>query len=982
MSDAVNEALTETIVAKLRTAREARAQATLESVVPAAPLSPYLLAAAVLHVFDPVVLHPCDGGIKKDSYDQLFARSAVAVGWPRMRILRVDVRLAALRQLGTREAMLKALAANPDRQTTPVQRLLEEAINGDLGSLSQRSFSELEQLNQLYEWKINEIISMPAVEIFREAHRRRASIARFDHLVDDNFIGRQAELQKLRDHVGAVSPSVWARVRGFFSSNARPPLFLSGPGGAGKTALLGRFLVEYVETPSNGWFPFAYVAFDSDVVEVSEPFTLLIEIAQQMIAQVTQAASPAAGRSLEDTFRLYRASVARYRDDRGTLVNRASSFSNQRERISMLGKSERQLLEELATFLHRLTDEAAAQQNAKSIPVLIVFDSFEEVIYRAREELIGFWRTLSALSQFFPPLRVVIAGRAGPGQADIHSENLTEYVLPDLNVTDSTELLKRLGVVSAGRAETIARQVGGNPLTLRLAARVASEEQGTGGIDGLKTRRFGLLSISPALIRGQLYRRVLDHIHDDDVRALAHPGMVLRRVTPEIIENVLAPICLTSMSEVRALDLFDRLRDEHALVRLEGDGSLRYREEVRRPVLELLMQDRPDEVRHLHRAAINYYSAFTDENDPLNRAEELYHRLMLEQAPWDLELRWFPGVSKYLFNTIEEIPLAQRVWLAQRMSITLPDEVYMNADLEAWENLTAQKVLRLLRYNDFELAANLLKSRGDRSAASPLFALEARVLMALNQQNEAVALLERALSEYPPMGDRNRSAQLLWLYAQALINIGRIDEATGSMEMLVDVANSLPSRLPLVQALTELVALVDAHDPSRADAARDQLASSLLALTLSDADSERSLVRLALVRLGPAFPRTAERLLDCVYMEWLNMVRIEQIDIGETIGPARSFFARSDIKDFNRLGGRNELADPSTDLVLLEELSGLISQLGSKSDSDALLLDVAALKGIYCLLGAEGATLASANLAGIEVPGQDGESGGTKEVQA
>ncbi len=129
----------------------------------------------------------------------------------------------------------------------------------------------------------------------------------------------------------------------------------------------------------------------------------------------------------------------------------------------------------------------------------------------------------------------------------------------------------------------MASQVGGNPLTLGLAARVLQSEQvSTSGITGLKTRTWYLASLSEEIIRGQLYRRVLDHIHDPDVRALAHPGMVLRRVTPEIIASVLAPICKVAMTtKTRAQELFGELRKEHTLVWLEENGSLHYRPEIR-----------------------------------------------------------------------------------------------------------------------------------------------------------------------------------------------------------------------------------------------------------------------------------------------------------------------------------------------------------------------------------------------------------------
>lgn len=989
MGVGVDTVLTLRLVDALRARRLSRSQERSPEPAEEEPLSDHQLAASVLHVFDCATVRTRDGrGSEGASYDRLFASSAPAVGWPGMRSLHSDLRIRGLKQLGGRAGIEAMLAANPDRVMTGLQRLFEQAVAGNLGNLASLSFGQLESMKQLYDWHLDEVVEMPDREAHRTAHRQRASVARFEHLVDANFVGRATELQVLRDHVGVVAPSAWARVRAFFSSERRDPLFLAGPGGAGKTAILGRFLMEHVEAPQNGWFPFAYLAFDSESVDVREPFTLLVESAAQLAAQVQHNATPESRAVLDESIADYRRSVERYRDNRGRLGLRASRVSSQQDRISSLVGSEDELAGQFAHLLAQVSAEAGAQQSAKTVPVLIVFDTFEEVIYRAREDLIGFWRMLDLLADRFPPLRIILAGRAGVEADPLHSDPtsgyappaVTQYALPELSSADAMLLLERLGVQPRERVEAIAQQVGGNPLTLHLAARVASEEGGT-KISGLQTKRFGFLAVSPALIRGQLYRRILDHIHDEEVRALAHPGMVLRRVTPAIIKEVLAPLCGISDVGERAEDLFTELRHEHALVRLEGDGSLRYREEVRGPVLQLLKQDKPEQVRDIHERAVAFYRhSEADPPDPSQRAEELYHRLMLEQEEWELNDRWLSGVEPYLATALDEIPLAQKIWLAQRMSIEMPPEVHAQADLTAWERLTGHRALQMVRYNEFSAAASLLETRTERTPDSPLFALEARILIALGRSPEAVQLLDHALSHYPPTADRGRSAELLWLYAQALGHEGRSQDSLAALDTLLDVAADLPRCLPLVQTLTELVARLDDVDPQRSALLRERLAQALLKLPIADVMEERSLVRLALVRLGPDFPLTASRLLGYVYDDWAYLVKSDQIDLARLVVPALAAFAESSVAEYARLAEQcGDLPAPAVKLV--DELGALLSQLREPDSPEAGLgLDTAALRGFYMLLGAEKATLAGATLAGIADSRPDWEESSSAEA--
>ena len=57
------------------------------------------------------------------------------------------------------------------------------------------------------------------------------------------------------------------------------------------------------------------------------------------------------------------------------------------------------------------------------------------------------------------------------------------------------------------------KQVGGNPLNLKLAAQVARlEGAGNKGIEGLKTSSYFVFAAAEHVIQGQLYKRILDRI--------------------------------------------------------------------------------------------------------------------------------------------------------------------------------------------------------------------------------------------------------------------------------------------------------------------------------------------------------------------------------------------------------------------------------------------------------------------------------------
>ncbi|HEY9228594.1 MAG TPA: hypothetical protein VIP11_18210, partial [Gemmatimonadaceae bacterium] len=479
--------------------------------------------------------------------------------------------------------------------------------------------------------------------------------------------------------------------------------------------------------------------------------------------------------------------------------------------------------------------------------------------------------------------------------------------------------------------------------------------------------------VADELIQGQLYRRILDHIHDPDVRALAHPGMVMRRVTPDVIKRVLAPVCgLRGVTTERASQLFEALGAETALVGIEQDGALKYREDVRQPVLELLARDKPDEVRAIHAAAVEYYVA-NGIDTPIDRAEEIYHRLMLQEGRETVLARWVDGVERFLADAIPEIPATQRIWIAHQMSLELPPEVYKAAELADWERLYGRKALDAIRFSGPKDSLKLLAERTERTPESPLFAIEARCLLAVDRAPEAFELIDRAIRGYPAFGNVGRLAELVWLQANTSLVLGRGAQAMTLLRQLVEMSPSLASPLTRVQALATLVELEAASGSPHVATTRETLSQTLLALDIAEIDAERSVIRVALVRLGRDYPITIAQLSTYIISPWSLLMQQQKLDVrsalGEVVTPLEAA-GRAEIASLARsaatmdLDGAQHMA-----LVVVERLAD--------EDPDPRLADV-----ILRLLDADQPTLRGASLAGLDSYREQWELHAAPEVRA
>jgi tetratricopeptide (TPR) repeat protein len=819
----------------------------------------YREAAAVLLAFRPFALRPVDPRHESSNpYLVLYSDLVPAPGGRERMLmtLKPEVRREALLRLREPGSLQRALDANPLRERSEEQRLFESWLAGEPPALWEQSYTQVTLSSQFADWLEGVVPGLPHPDAVREALKEKTVVSSFEHLASKEFVGRQRELAALRDYVGVLpSSSGWERAqrvaRQLLKLEEAPPLLLIGAGGVGKSALVGRFLLEHANLAPEARFPFAYLPFDNPLLRVSDPFTIVIEAVGQFERQFP-------GR--DEFFATFRRYVESYRDLRGALSDRATNVTPA-QRVESADELNRQFY----TTFGQLS-RALSQRDDTHTPTLLVLDTFEEVQHRDPEMLLGLWRMLGVVQTANPLLRVIISGRAPVEDLAVNGRRATEMRLQELGLEDRIALLERLGVADRKAAEAVARQVGGNPLTLRLAARVMQKEDvQPDGLTGLTTRKFFFFSVAEELIRGQLYMRVLNHIHDADVRKLAHPGMVLRRVTPEIIAQVLGPICgVDAAGEGRKEQLFEQLRAEHAVVRMEADGSLHYRPEIRGPMLKLLKQDRPAETRAIHEAAVAYYRA-QEPNTLVDRGEELYHLAMLDEDPAALDSRWMEGAGDLLVESLDELPAPAAAWLASRMSLRIDPSVVAAATLEGWERYTGRKVRELLRYSEHRQALELLRERAERTPGSALAALEARVLYAVGRLSEALAVLDRGIESAPVGGNRGRLAEMLWLKAvileQGLNDLAAADKA---LEEAAEVAARIRSPLSRVQILTQRLALRERQPMSDPEPIRAALAEALAPLDEAQMEDERGVVRKAIGFLGARYPLTFLRALRVV----------------------------------------------------------------------------------------------------------------------
>lgn len=747
-------------------------------------ISPYLDAAAVLSTFRLETIQPVglsNDLLRVDALIELTERShPVREQGIEMWQLDDSVRRATLRRLGVTPAMRRARLANPTTASDPLQKGIDLLIvSNDGPNLDDLSLDELLGVERAARWLEGTSVPVPSAHELAARIQRERQLAPMRKLAGEGFINRKNKRAQLADYVGTLpAESAWQGLRRQIKYVAywldqRPPLHLHGPGGVGKSALLARFILDHASPQHLQPLPFVYLDFDRAALDPREPQTILEDSIRQLLIQF-----PWVDTDLSALGDEVRENVSRFDH---VEVSKSGYFKG---------------YENLVRRFCRLL-EVIAEKNDQ--PVLIVLDTLEEAEYQGHSAMFVTWNLLGDLLQRVNRLRIVTAGRSAlPPGLQVEPVELTGLSEDDARqlVIERTATLKG-GPITDDDARSIIALVGTVPLSIMLAARIVINE----GIEGLRdtVRRRHLFSrIRSEHQQGMLYRRILNHVraHNPELEKVANPGLILRRITSDIIEHVLANACQLDLSgKTSAQDLFDELQRETGLVDSYREaGALWHLPAVRRIMLPDLRATLGDIPRQIHEAAAQYYHG---RSGSIERAEEIYHLLWLGTDTSQLDALWSPDLEPYLRSAYEELEPNGKIWLGNKLGIELEEHLRLQADFSIWERQAEQRARTLMSSGLFQEALTALRERERSELPSPLYALEADVLKLMGRLDEARVALDKGLIVAEQAGDRGAMLPLILRQVFLSEAAGNLEDAliraTRAMDLAVELREPMES---------------------------------------------------------------------------------------------------------------------------------------------------------------------------------------------
>ncbi|MBM0104661.1 ATP-binding protein [Steroidobacter sp. S1-65] len=750
-------------------------------------IAPFLDAAAVLSTFELATLQPVDARANENRNEALIELTNFARPVQESNVdcwqLEESARRMGLRRLKDREGMRRARAVNVVHAPDPLQQALDTLIDSNdpiaLGTLSLEQLLAFERATR---WLEGILPNLPSrAQITADIERQR-QLEPMRKLAGENFVDREDYLARLTDYVGVLPPeSTWQRFRRNvqyvrYLLHQRPPLHLFGPGGMGKSALLARFILQHAGDPSRPPMPFVYLDFDRGALDPRRPNTLLEDAIRQLLAQFPDFDGVLGSLSSE---------VAEVEGSHDVHESSKSSHFSGGER--------------LINRFCRLLD-AIAQRTEQ--PVLMILDTLEEAEYQGTTAMLVTWALLAELLGRVDRLRIVTAGRS-PLANDLQREPVELTGLPTEAAIEL--IVKRTqkmqgGPISEADARSIVELVGTVPLNLVLAAKVVLSEDLAALREAVGRRRL-FARIKQEQQQGMLYRRILAHVrkHDPELEKVASPGLILRRITPEIIEKVLAAPCELQLVDANhPTRLFDELAREVGLVDpyLEH-GALWHLPALRRIMLPDLRATLGAVVEDIHKLAAEYYSK---SDTTLGRAEEIYHRLWIGASFDELDKLWRPEFAPHLRGAYEELEPQSKVWLADKLGIELSSELRAHADLAIWERQAAQRARTLIANGLFAEALAAVRERPRPERPSPLYEIESDVLKLLGNFEAAHAVLDRGLEISEQAGDRPAILALMLRKGFLLEGERQLTAAIRIMSEALNIAASLRDLMSTLSA--------------------------------------------------------------------------------------------------------------------------------------------------------------------------------------
>lgn len=579
-------------------------------------------------------------------------------------------------------------------------------------------------------------------------------------------------------------------------------LNLHAPGGMGKSMFIRNVIARRC-VPEN--IPCAKVDFDfvphlSNVA--AEPWRLLLHIAQQLTRQMR--ASP-----FEELLNRY-----------GHFAAEADSrlIISPREFVPV-GRSDAERAQLQADVLFSFTSALATVDR----PIVLILDTLENLLH-GHMDLQALFNLLADVHDRCPRVRVILAGRLDLAQPLPQAPGQTAAA-PTTDFTarfSGQNFPVRLQGFDDDEARSYLEQkrgLAGDPRVAEMI-RIARIEDGDHGRAGISPFKLALLAdivrVHPEITVEQFARyqdvdlaylieRVVDRIHDDQVKWLVRYGVVPRLLTRAVVEGVLIPFMVQGMAGqsrqddatldpavepqladppfpvnpaasdavVDAAQLWETLYRYTAeyswVLEDERSGALRFHPDVIEPMRRLLRKHQAEGRRilpDLHLACAQYYQQQA-QNDPNNRPqwlrEAVYHQLQGDSATADaLWLRLLADA-----DAESAVALAEE---AVRQPLFFDATVQEEAAVRLGAAVRAQAHFVLARWIvkaqvapspddwaavDQHLAAlDALGGAAEELApAGELAYLRSRLLLARRQPDQALALCQQALQRPASAGN-------------------------------------------------------------------------------------------------------------------------------------------------------------------------------------------------------------------------------------
>ncbi|HEX7135423.1 MAG TPA: AAA family ATPase [Iamia sp.] len=594
-------------------------------------------------------------------------------------------------------------------------------------------------------WLAPVVPEIAAAEAEIRRLRARSQLLESRRAAQIGFVGRTGELDLLHTSRRSGGPRY---------------VVVSGMGGVGKTTLLARFAVECVER----WaIPCATVTFEGIDTAPDAPLHMLANVARQLALQTDDlGVDKATDRFVEAATKTQAAELREASEmatSRATAVNRKRSWRLADQNI-LIGR-----------FIDLV--EATHPQGA-----VIVIDTFEIVQDVSPSYADRFVQILRSIVERSRSIAVVVAGR-GRVEVDL----AVHLALGALTEEEGKELLRRrsqgIRVPEPFLGEVLDRS-GLHPLTLRLLADLLVQE-GEERLAQPQVQGAILADVAEIEVQGILYRRILDHLPDPDLRRLASPGLVVRRVTPDVVRHVLAGPCgLGPIDDDRARELVAELAQIGWLVHQVDEQTLVHRADLRAVMIPLLRRDAPDTVLEIHEAAADWYGRA---DRPEAVRELLYHLLALGVGSHDLDVVWDPAAGAGLEEETD-LPPSSLVYLADKQGRTVPPALRAAADDEAWARQAVRLAVGYLNDGQPAQAAAVLAERDSRTVRDATTGLRVEALARAGRLEEAMDLVERSLGWAAASAMPDTYRELALLGARVAESMGDISAASRLLEEL------------------------------------------------------------------------------------------------------------------------------------------------------------------------------------------------------